>query len=102
MGVPPDHPFIDGFSMIFHWKPSIGGTPIYFWIPPFMETPIYVDILCTGNIIQGSFPASELQHQRRGLCVDVAGVLLFPQILEPCAAKRSIMGSSDFLVVETY
>jgi hypothetical protein len=33
MGVPPDspdHPFIDGFSMIFHYKPSrTWGTTIY-------------------------------------------------------------------------
>ena len=31
IGVPPNHPFIDGFSIINH--PAIG-------VPPFMETPI--------------------------------------------------------------
>ena len=32
IGLPPDHPFIDGFSLINH----------PFWVPAFMETPVYV------------------------------------------------------------
>jgi hypothetical protein len=36
IGVPPNHPFIDGLSIINH--PYLG-------YPPFMETPIYVCVI---------------------------------------------------------
>ena len=32
MGVPLNHPFLDGYSLINH----------PFWVPPFQETPIWI------------------------------------------------------------
>ena len=34
MVVPPNHPFLIGFSMVFHYKPSILGYH-YFWKHPY-------------------------------------------------------------------
>ena len=45
-GVSRNHPFVDGFSMIFRYKPSIVGYPGY---PPCMETRIFDDLQGTAS-----------------------------------------------------